>query len=323
MTIEKLPSGSYRITEMKNGQRIRITVKEKPTKSEAREMIASKAGGFNDKTLFKTAADRYIESKKNVLSPSTIRGYTVILRNLDEYFLNTPLYKINSPMLQAYINNISVKYKPKTIKNINGFIITVMKYYGSELKSPTLPKRIKEFNYIPTEEDIKRILGEVKGTKYEVPFVLASLGLRRSEICALTAADLNGNILTINKAIVEDEKGEWHIKTTKTKESTRTIVIPERIADLIRANGVYDSTPHSIYSALKRVQDKLEIPRFSLHKMRHFFASYMHNQGYSDKQIQEFGGWKTDEVMKTVYQHAMQMDEVKQNMAANIGSLLE
>lgn len=307
---------------MKNGQRIRVTVKEKPTKSEAKELIQSKVNDFSDSTLFGKAAEEYIMSKQNVLSPSTIRGYYVIKNNIDEKFSNTPLNKITSPVLQTYINNISTKYKPKTIKNINGFIISVMKYYGSELRSPRLPQRIKEDSYIPTEEDIKRILNEVKGTKYEVPLILASLGLRRSEICALTPSDLNGNVLTINKAIVEDENGDWHIKTTKTKESTRTIIVPDRVAELIRKNGIYDSSPHSLYSALKRVQDKLEIPRFSLHKMRHFFASYMHNQGYSDKQIQEFGGWKTDEVMKTVYQHAMKMDEVKKSMADNIGSLL-
>lgn len=323
MTIEKLPSGSYRITEMQNGQRIRVTVKSRPTKLEARELIQAKVSDFKDSTPFKTAAMNYIKSKQNVLSPSTIRGYTVILNNIDDKLLNTPLNKINSPMMQAYINSISIKYKPKTVKNINGFIISVMKYYGSELKSPRLPQRIKEDAYIPSEDDIRRILNEVKGTKYEVPLTLATLGLRRSEICALTAADLSGNVLTINKAFVEDENGEWHIKTTKTKESTRTIVVPDRLAELIRKNGIYDSSPHSIYSALKRVQDKLDIPRFSLHKMRHFFASYMHDQGYSDKQIQEFGGWKTDEIMKTVYQHAMKMDEVKRNMAANIGSLLD
>lgn len=323
MTIEKLPSGSYRITEMHNRERIRITVKEKPTKAEARELIQEKISSFNDNTPFGEAAKNYIDSKRNVLSPSTIRGYIVILRNIDEKFLNTPLDKITNLKLQSYINDISLRYKPKTVKNINGFIVTVNKFYGLELKSPTLPKRSKEDAYIPTEEDIKRILNEVKDTKYEVPFTLAALGLRRSEICALSASDLNGNELLINKAYVEDENKEWHIKPTTKNDEIRTIVVPDRIAELIRKNGVYDSSPHSIYSALKRYQDKLGIPRFPLHKMRHFFASYMHDQGYTDKQIQEFGGWKTDEVMKTVYQHAMKMDEVKKKMATNIGSLLE
>ena len=39
------------------------------------------------------------------------------------------------------------------------------------------------------------------------------------------------------------------------------------------------------------------------------------------KQIQEAGGWKTDNIMKTVYQHAMDMDTAKKNMADNIGGL--
>ena len=322
MTIEKLPSGNYRIKEMRNGKVYRITLDHKPTKSEARDLLQDKIDGFNNDTSFYKAADSYILSKKNVLSPATIRGYRVILNNLDKNFTEMPIDRITTPVLQTLVNKLVLTHKPKTIKNINGFIVSVLKYYGSEVKSPTLPQRTENKIYIPSEDDIKRILNEVKGTKYEVPFILATLGLRRSEICALSPSDLNGNVLTIDKAIVEDENGDWHIKTTKTPSSIRTIVIPDYVAELIRQKGIYDSSPHSLYSALKRVQDKLGIERFAFHKLRHFFASYMHNQGYTDKQIQEFGGWKTDAIMKTVYQHAMEMDEVKKSMANNIGSLI-
>lgn len=322
MTIEKLPSGSYRISESKNGKRYRITVQHKPTKAEAKELISKKFIEFNDATSFKVAAKYYIDSKRNVLSPSTIRGYTVILNNLDVDFQNKPIDKITTPVLQGEINKLSLDHKPKTVKNINGFIMSVLKFYGAEVKSPRLPQRIKEDIYIPSEEDIKQILNDVKGTKYEVPFVLGTLGLRRSEICALTKEDLTGNVLTIDKAIVEDEKGNWIVKTTKTTDSTRVIVVPDHIADLIREKGIYDSSPHSLYSKLKCVQDRLGIKHFSFHKLRHFFASYMHNLGYTDKQIQEFGGWKTDEVMKKVYQHAMDMDKTKEKMASQIGTLL-
>ena len=245
------------------------------------------------------------------------------MNNLDSKFKELPIDRISTPTLQILVNELAIDHKPKTVKNINGFIVSVLKYYGSDIKSPTLPQRIPNDDYIPTEDDIKRILNEVKGTKYEVPFILGALGLRRSEICALSKEDLNGNSLTINKAYVEDENGDWHIKTTKTPSSIRTIMIPDYVADLIREKGIYDSSPHSLYSALKRKQDKLGIPRFTFHKLRHFFASYMHNQGFTDKQIQEFGGWKTDAIMKSVYQHAMDMDKVKENMANNIGVLLK
>lgn len=320
MTIDRLPSGSYRIREMRNGKVYKITLDHKPTKTEARDLIQSKVTSFSNSTLFYDAADNYIKSKQNILSPATIRGYRTILNNLT--IKDLPIDKITTPVLQSLVNDLALTLSPKTIKNINGFIVSVLKYYGADVQSPRLPQRIKKEIYIPSEDDVKRILNDVKGTKYEVPFTLATLGLRRSEICALTKDDLKGNILTIDKALVEDENKNWIVKTTKTTDSTRTIIVPDYLADLIREKGIYDSSPHSLYSKLKCVQDRLGIQRFAFHKLRHFFASYMHNLGYSDKQIQEFGGWKTSDVLRNVYQHAMEMDKTKQSMAEDIKNLV-
>ncbi|MBR6509614.1 MAG: site-specific integrase [Clostridia bacterium] len=320
MTIDRLPSGSYRIREMRNGKVYKITIDHKPTKTEARDLIQSKVTSFSNSTLFYDAADNYIKSKQNILSPATIRGYRTILNNLT--IKDVPIDKITTPVLQSLVNDLALTLSPKTIKNVNGFIVSVLKYYGADVQSPRLPQRIKKEIYIPSEDDVKRILNDVKGTKYEVPFTLATLGLRRSEICALTKDDLKGNILTIDKALVEDENKNWIVKTTKTTDSTRTIIVPDYLADLIREKGIYDSSPHSLYSKLKCVQDRLGIQRFAFHKLRHFFASYMHNLGYSDKQIQEFGGWKTSDVLRNVYQHAMEMDKTKQSMAEDIKNLV-
>ena len=323
MTIEKLPSGNYRISEMRNGKRIRITLDHKPTQKEAKALFDAKETKVENSTPFKVAANNYIELKSNVLSPSSIRGYNIIVKHLDESFLNTPIDSIDLPCIQLLVNTLATYQAPKTVRNTNAFIMSVLKFYGIEIKSPTLPKKKPKDDYIPSEEDIKRILAEVKGTKYEVPFILGTLGLRRSEICALTPDDLVGNVLTINKALVLNENNEWILKyTTKTEKSTRTVVVPDYVVELIKNNGACPCTPHSLYWKLQRVQISLGIPRFPFHKLRHFFASYMHDLGYSDKQIQEFGGWKTDNIMKSVYQHAMSMDEVKNNMANQIGNLL-
>lgn len=322
MTIEKLPSGNYRIKEMHDGKMYSATLNHKPTKAEAQKLIQSKLVGFNDNTTFEKAADAYIKSKLNILSPSTIRGYRAVMRNMDENFLKTPLDKITHPMLQTLISNCAADHTPKTVRNVNGFIMSVLNFYGSNVKSARLPQKEKKPVYIPTEDEIKAILSDVKGTKYEVAFILGTMGLRRSEICALTKEDLNGNVLTIDKALVQDENNEWVVKSTKTTDSTRTIVVPEYVAELIREKGVCEYGPHAIYAALQRSQKRLGIQSFPFHKLRHFFASYMHNSGYTDKQIQEFGGWKTDIIMKTVYQHAMDMDKVKNSMADQVGGLL-
>jgi integrase len=231
--------------------------------------------------------------------------------------------QVTNETLQAIVNDYAPGHSSKTVKNMSCFIVSVLSAHNITLKSPTLPQTERKSPYIPTKEDVSRIFEYLSGTKYEVPITLAALGLRRSEICALTIDDLNGNVLRINKALVQDKAGKWVVKTTKTTASTRTIIIPDELADLIREQGcVYEGFPAMIYKHLKMAQNDLGIPSFTLHKLRHFFASYMHDLGYTDKQIQEAGGWRDgSRVMKIVYQHAMDMDEAKKGMSDSIGRL--
>lgn len=323
MTIEELPSGNYRISEMRNGRRVRIILDHEPGKKEAKELFDAKFGTVTDSTPFRRAAQTYIDSKSNILSPSSIRGYVSILGHLPDNFLNAPISSINRPTLQILVNQLSSQYKPKTVRNTSAFVMSVLKFFDIDVKSPSLPAKEVKIDYIPTEDDIKKILAEVKGTKYEVPFVLGTLGLRRSEICALTKEDLNGNLLTINKALVLNEHNVWTLKhTTKTDRSTRIVVVPDYVAELIRKDGACPCTPHSLYWKLQRVQMSLDIPRFPFHKLRHFFASYLHENGFTDKQIQELGGWATSNIMKSVYQHAMSMESAKSEASNLIGNLL-
>ena len=146
-----------------------------------------------------------------------------------------------------------------------------------------------------------------KDTEYEIPLVLACYGLRRSEICALTLKDLDGDTIRINKAKVLDEDGSWTMKTTKTTASTREIIIPDEIAEKIRRKGyIYNGYPNSIIRFLKNTEDALGIPRFPLHKLRHYFASKMSAMNIPEADIMRMGGWETDYVMKGVYRHVME-----------------
>lgn len=328
MNIDKLPSGNYRVRKMVNGKTYTLTLDHKPTEKEVLVLLAEKMAKHGNimsaKTPFKRACEAYIESKSNILSPSSVRGYKSLVKQISDSLANTSIEKVTKPMVQNEINSYSKGHSSKTISNYYGFIVSVLKYYGNEIHGITLPQKEKKVPYIPTEDEVHAIFNELKDTKYEIPIMLSAMGLRRSEICALTVDDLSkDNTLTIDKAKVQNENNEWVIKSTKTTESTRTIIIPDYIAKKIRQQGyVYDGFPNLLYKHLSDVQTKLGIKHFSLHKMRHFFASYMHNLGYSDKQIQEMGGWKTDGVMKTVYQHAMNMEEAKRQMSANFASLI-
>jgi integrase len=326
MTIEKLPSGSYRITQMENGKRFRITLDHKPSKIEAMKLIAEAVEKRPEKVnmTFDDACAAFIDSKANILSPSTKREYGNMRRKIPQDFSKKYLTSITSMDVQKLTNDWSANLAPKTVRNYANFVLAVLKSADIEIKSPHLPQKEKKTAYIPSENDIIAIQEQLKGTEYEIPFFLLCLGLRRSELCALTIDDLNGNTLTINKALVLNESKQWVIKATKTTDSTRTIIIPQDIADKIRERGyVYKGHPANLYDNLRRAQDRAGIPHFKLHALRHFFCSYMHDLGYSDKQIQEMGGWAdASQVMRNIYKHAMNMDRAKAEMSAQVSNLL-
>ena len=145
--------------------------------------------------------------------------------------------------------------------------------------------------------------------------------MRRSEICALDIEDIEGDIVRINKAMVQNENKEWIIKTTKTTTSTRDVIIPTTIADKIRKQGyIYKGHPNSITCYLTKVQDALGIPHFSLHKLRHYFASQLSALGVPEVDILKMGGWETDHIMKSVYRHSMidREEEAKRKAAQKL-----
>ena len=322
MNIRKLPSGNYQIRYMENGKTYTRTLDHKPSQTEALELISKLKPVSVDKHTLETACKAYIASKNNLLSVSTIRGYEKLTKEISADIKDVPVAKITKPMLQTEINNFSLGRSPKTTANYGRFLLSVLAYYGNKIDGIVFPQKIKNEPYIPTEAEVKKIFAEVKGTKYEVPIILAAFGLRRSEICALTVDDLTGNVLTVNKALVEGPDG-FSVKTTKTTDSTRDVVIPDYLADLIRQQGyVYDGCPGAIRNYLSNVQKKLGIQHFPLHKLRHFYASYLHSLGYSDKQIQDMGGWKTTEVLRSVYTHSMELQKAKDKAASDIGTLI-
>lgn len=322
MKIEKLPSGSYRMRKMYKGKTYSIVTDYKPTQKEALQLMAEELDKIRDtkgRITFQHAGREYIESKRNVLSPRTIREYKGIIKHFSENFLEMNIRDIEPMDIQKEINRIAIDRGPKTVRNYHGFISAVLGVYRPNLKiNTTLPQRIKSEPYIPSDDDVKIILEYAKDTRYEIPIILACYGMRRSEICALTAEDINGDIVTINKALVMDDAGNWVLKNTKTTASTREIIIPMAVAKKIKERGyVYNGHPNSITDFLTSTQKELGLPHFSLHKLRHYFASKMSAMHVPDENILKLGGWETDAVMKKVYRHAMRDQEKKAQREAS------
>ena len=118
MTIEKLKSGSYRISETRNGVRHRLTIPYKPSKKEAYELLQKKIENIHDSITFEEAAGRYIDSKSKVLSPATIREYNSILRNIPDYFRHLDIAVIDDYTLQRFVNDHASTHSAKSTHNV-------------------------------------------------------------------------------------------------------------------------------------------------------------------------------------------------------------
>lgn len=326
MKIEKLSNSTYRMRKMYKGKTYTVITDYKPTQKEAVLLMAEKmkevTGQPGNNHTFGDCARSYIQAKDNVLSPSTIRGYDSILKNIPEDFKNMIITDIEMVDIQRYINQHASTHAAKTTKNLYEFILPVFEMFRPAMKlNITLPKKENEIPVLLSEENVFDILNKASGTKYEIPIMLAMYGLRRSEICALVPGDLNGVVLTICKAKVQDKNKEWIIrKINKTDKSYRKVTISSDLSEKIRQSDViYDGTPDSLSSAFKRFAKSIGYEKASLHKMRSFFASYAHSIGISEADILALGGWSSPNIMKSVYRHSMEKKRKESNDKLNNG----
>lgn len=326
MTIEKRGS-KYRITQMDDGVRYRVMVDHKPSNAEAMRLIAAemdKPKYKHDKQAFKSACEAYIDAKRNVLSPASVRTYMRMLKAFPEELAKKNIYDITKKDIQVFINEYSVNHAPKTVKSISGFISSVLIFNDIHLSPPTLPKIMPKEPYIPSEDEVKRLLAHITDSRYECAVLLAVRGLRVAEICAVTKDDLKGNILSINKTKVYDENGKWVLRNyTKTAKSTRKIKVADRIVELLKKNHyAYSGYPAEFTKYLDRTLKELGIQKFSPHKLRHFCVSFLHQMGYTDAQIEDELGFETDAVMKSVYLHAMEKEQTQNRIAETFGNIM-
>ena len=329
MTIEKHGS-KWRIREMKDGVRYSVSVDYKPTKAEARALIADRIRQFVTPTgaeTIESAAKKYIARREATKSPATLREYDRIIKKLPPALKGTRLSNLKQEDLQGYIDGmVKQGLSPKTVMNRSGLLISVIKERRPEIAfNLNFPQAKKPEFYIPDDDDIKKLYDAVKGSEFEVAVLLGAYGLRRSEICALTLDDIGDGSIRIEKGRVQDRNGDWVDKPTKTTNSTRTIIVPTELTDLIKKQGyVYRLAPGKITNHMRRQQEKLGLKKFTLHKLRHYYASKMSSQRAPDAVIKYSGGWKTDYIMKQVYTHAMQKDvkEEAKKFGAELGAIL-
>ena len=302
MKPRKLPSGSWNVRVMIDGQSYSFTHADKKT---VVRMASEFADDYRRKMDNPTLLERmreYVAENEERLSPSTVRSYNGMIRMIEE---RTP--RIANKRLSAITEqDVSDIVRPlrtlKTKRNYVNFIHACTGKSAGKLTGVS-SKRV----HVPTELEVKGLLQIFRNTELEVPIMLAAYGgLRRGEICALRMSDIDGDFVHVSRAVVRDQSGTWVTKDPKTASSVRSVLLPHFVIERIRAQGyITHLLPSQVSNRFWKKQRNLGIPPYCFHSLRHFHASYLHYLNIPDAYIQKRGGWANASTLQNIYRHAL------------------
>lgn len=187
------------------------------------------------------------------------------------------------------------------------------------------------------DEEIKELFEAARGTKLELPIMMAAFyGLRRSEIVGLKwdAFDFDENTFTVKHTVttclIDGKTQLLASDTTKTKSSMRTLPLVPQFRDLLLRkkeaqaeyrrvcgkcyNKAYNDyvcvdeignliEPDNISRGFSNLLAKNELRHIRFHDLRHTCASMLLKNGVPMKQIQEWLGHSDFSTTANIYAH--------------------
>lgn len=297
---QRLPSGNWRALFYVNGQRRSLT---RPTRRECVKAVEMQNLIRDGKLTVGDALNEYINSRTHTVSPATLYGY----HNLQRFhFLGLQKVRLDD-LTEAKINTAiseeAAQYSPKTVRNAWGLVgAAISAHLPLNSWKIQLPQKAKKEIRIPSQQEVKTLLESAQNTPMLTPLQLAAFcGLRRSEICALTYADVQDGYIIINKAVVRGDGGAWYTKKPKSYAGYRKIRLPSTV-DLGEGkptDHITDLTPNNLTDGCLH----LSHGTINMHSLRHYYASVLLKLGVPNKYAARQMGHSGEEMLQRVYQH--------------------
>lgn len=298
---------------------------------------------------FKQLFEEFYEYKKDKVKRTTLRSYRVNIKELSEFYE----LKIKDIRLEHYIawrkRVGSLDLADKTKNGYYKLLKTILNYgtkwhdfnftsiYNKMEKFNDPNKPPKEMQFY-TWEEFKQFISVIDDIKWKTLFeVLFFCGLRRGELRGLSWDNIdffNKELSVVKNVAQEGSTGEYIITTPKTRTSTRTLPVPERVmSDLqelyLREKKQYgfnqkwfvfgDKEPLGdgiLRHTKNKFCDLSGVKRIRIHDFRHSCASVLINNGASIMIVAKYlGHAKIDETLNT-YSHLFKnkMDEIVKTM---------
>lgn len=327
MKAARLPSGNYRcqvyIGKDESGKRQFRSFTASSAADAELQALEFKIGKAEeeksaDNPTVADAIDKFIKSRSHSISPTTVMTYTSMQKNAYSAINSAHVRDLNTLAVQRWVNDYSAEHSPKMVRNAYALLMSSVKMFREWNPRIKLPQKVRPKYHVITDEELQRLLEQVKGTQMEAIILLAAfMPARRSEILALEDTDIDRKKCTVsvNKALVKGPDG-CVLKPPKTDGGYRKVLMPKEIIEKIPAQTgrVFSLTLNGVEKKFHRALEAAGMKGlFRFHDLRHYGASWLHNNVVPEKIIQARGGWSSSEVLDRIYEHSMTAAEVSAN----------
>ncbi len=304
-------------------------------------------GVLSSEMLFTDFMKMWLAVAKSTIKITTYSSYAAMVNNIIiPYFepKKLKLTEISAKDIQQFYLVQLERVKPNSVIHYHAVIHRAMKYAvrtdlitSNPVDKVDRPKKNAYQGSFYSEDEMQDLFEVARGTKLELPIVLASFyGLRRSEVLGLkwSAIDFQQNTITIQHTLtscqIDGKLVEVAADTTKTKSSRRTLPLIPQFRDMLlqrwelqeeykRVCGrCYNRKyldyicvdemgniikPDYLTDSFSKLLARHGLRHIRFHDLRHTCASLLLKNGVPMKQIQEWLGHSDFSTTANIYAH--------------------
>lgn len=291
----------------------------------------------------------FIGIKKKTVRPNTVRNYTERYEANIKPVIGKMLLTDVKPLhcQKIFLDMAEDGYRTSTLYQTRITLYTMFELAKENdvLRYNPCKKSVKSDMGKPSDkkealtiEVQKRFLEGATGQSYENQYrFLLQTGLRTGELVGLVwkNVDFENRILSVEQSMEYRYKvGEWRIGEPKSKSGYRKIPLTEEAIRILKAqkekNKKIKDIPeewleyiflsrkgepvkNSTYdTALFKICDKVGIKRFSMHVLRHTFATRCIEAGMKPKTLQKILGHSSIQITMNLYVHVTEEEKQKE-----------
>ena len=293
--------------------------------------------------------DYWIDIKKKTVRPNTVRNYTERYnRNIKKIIGKMLLSEVKPLHCQKIFSDMADEDdRTSTIYQTRIALFHMLEFAKENdvIRYNPCKKSVKSDMGKPSQKkealtvDIQKVFLEyASGQSYEYPYrFILQTGLRTGELVALKWEDIDfqNKTLKIQRSMeYRYSVGEWRIGESKSKSGYRTIPLTDEAIDILKRQKEKNKkikiismewsefvflcrkgTPiknRTYDTALFKICDKAQVPRFSMHVLRHTFAARCIEGGMKPKTLQIILGHSNIGITMNLYVHTTEEEKLKE-----------